>query len=371
MVESPNQEDIEDIDESSGSITKPFDPKDIDIDSKTFALDNIVKRIKFNNINFFTEFQRLPDLWGEEKQSQLIESLLLRLPIPQFYFDATDDSKWEVVDGLQRLSAIRNFILGNEKGQKLRLTGLEYLKIYDGRTFDELPHELQRRIEESQIIAYLIKAGTPSEVKFNLFKRINTSGLILRPQEIRHALNQGIGAEFIKSLSELNEFKKATDNAIPSKRMEDRDFITRFVAFYIIGYENYQPDLDTFLNQGMKKVASLSENDRIDIKQRFVRSMNSAFEIFNTDAFRKRYNLVDARKPINKALFDTWSVNLAKLSSYDIERLEKQKEEVKQAFIDLMNDSVFEVAISRSTGDVNSVKNRFEKIEKLIQTVLA
>lgn len=371
MIESLNQESIEDIDESSGNITRPFDPKNIDIDSKTFALDNIVKRIKYNNINFFSEFQRLPDLWGEEKQSQLIESLLLRLPIPQFYFDATNDSKWEVVDGLQRLSAIRNFILGNDKGEKLRLQGLEYLKIYNDKTFDELPHELQRRIEESQIIAYLIKAGTPTEVKFNLFKRINTSGLILKPQEIRHALNQGIGAEFIKELAELNEFKKATDKAIPSKRMEDRDFITRFVAFYVIGYENYQPDLDTFLNQGMERAAKISEKERIEIKQRFLRSMNSAFDIFNTDAFRKRYNLTDARKPINKALFDTWSVNLAKLSSSDTERLVLRKEDVKVSFINLMNDKVFEASISRSTGDINSVKNRFEKIKELIQNNLA
>jgi len=360
-------EKIEEIDES-GAITKPFDPKDIDITTKQLSLDNLIKRLKFEEIDFFADFQRLPDLWDKVKQSRLIESILLRLPLPAFYFDGSDDQKWEVIDGLQRLSTIDNFVVK----QTLRLKELEYLTQFEDYTFNELPRELQRRIEEANVTVYIVNIGTPDDVKFNIFKRINTGGLILTPQEIRHALNQGIPAKYIKELARVDSFKKLIGKAISNTRMEDRDFVTRFVAFYLTDYRQYQPDLDTFMNKAMKKIGKIDKESRQKMKSDFIMSMESANQLFGRYAFRKFYNLnhKNKRNPINKALFDTVSVNLAKLKESKIELLISQKLLFLNRFIILMNAEIFNKSITSATGDKNAVIRRFNFIEQLINSVI-
>lgn len=348
-------------------MTKPFDPKKIDISSKTLILDSIFKRIARKEINLLTDFQRQADLWDPVKQSRLIESILIRFPLPAFYFDGTNEDEWLIVDGLQRISTLKNFVID----KKLKLQNLEFLDQLNGHSYDELPRNLQRRIDEAEITVYIINPGTPDEVKYNIFKRINTTALILEPQEIRHAINQGIPSRFVKELADLDEFKKATCYTIKTHRMLDRDFVTRFISFYLNNYSDYHPDLDTFMNKSMAGLKELKESDRVDIKTRFISAMNAAYDIFGDDAFRKRFSRTDNRKPINKALFEVWSVTLAKLSSLDNEALIKKKDQLVDEFILLLNnDSTFSDSLSSGTGDKTRVVKRFTTIQNLVQKII-
>ncbi len=313
------------------------------------------------------DFQRSGNLWSPVQQSRLIESILVKFPLPAFYFDAEDTNKWLVVDGLQRLSCIQNFIVD----KKLRLTGLEFLKDLERKKYTDLERPLKRIIDQTQVTAYIINPGTPKKVKYNIFRRINTGGLVLEQQEIRHALYQGVSSRFIHELANLNEFKVATENKINPKRMLDREFINRFVAFYITPPVDYSPDLESFMNDSMDKIEQKNEKELISIKGSFRESMRTSKKIFGNWAFRKADQYPERRKPINKSIFEIWAVALANRSDEERSTLIKNGALVLEKFANLCRtDDAFISAISQATGDKTRVIKRFSEIEKLVKGIL-
>lgn len=349
------------------TITEPFDPTLIRVESKLITIDLLVTRIREGELDLTPDFQRKSGIWTEKAQSRLIESILIRIPLPAFYMDATNDEKWLVVDGLQRLTTLRRFVVDDT----LRLMELEFLKELNGKNFHQLSRSLQRRIKETQVTVYLIQEKTPSEVKFNIFKRINTGGLPLSPQEIRHALNQGAATRLLKKLADSPDFKRATDNGIRDDRMADRECVLRCLAFTLTPPSEYRvKDLDSFLNERMTFLNRMSERDLADLEQGFYRSMRAARNLFGRFAFRKRYQSDGWRYPINKALFEVWSVNLNKLDDRELAVLEQRKNALNDKFKKLMADRDFENSISQGTGDIRKVRTRFSEVEKIIREVL-
>lgn len=366
---------IEEEIQGNEPISVPFDPNLIRIRRDPFTLGELIDKIEYNEVNFKTSFQRKSDLWDATKQSRLIESVLLRLPLPAFYFDEVieneDDienrrSVWQVIDGLQRCSAFNHFIVKKD----LALENLEFLTRFNGMKYDDLPRELQRRIQQTPITTYIVEKGTPEEVKFNIFKRINTGGLVLTAQEIRHAMNQGIAADFVAELAAMPSFQQATCYIISQERMEDRDFITRFVSFYLQDYKTYLPDLDSFLTKGMSQIKHITQEQRNKMTQDFEEAMIAAYKIFGNDAFRKRTDITARRKPLNKALFEVLSVLLSRLSSNEREWLISKGELFKEKFRKLNCDNAFRYSISSGTGQRDSVIRRYTEINRIITETL-
>ena len=350
------------------SITDPFDPTQIRVHPRPMTVDLLLKRIAQDALDLSPGFQRKEGIWNEGAQSRLIESLLIRIPISAIYMDATDEDHWLVVDGLQRLTALKRFVITGE----LRLSGLEFLTELEGATYDDLDLRFKRRILETQIYVYMIEEGTPPNVKFNIFKRINTGGLPLSAQEIRHALNQGKATEFLERLVESEEFLIATDRGISDKRMAAQECVLRFVAFTVTPHTDYKRgDLDGFLNDAMVRMNEMSDTKLAELEYKFKRVMNDAYEIFGNDAFRKRYNDEHRRAPVNKALFEAWAVNLGKLSEEQVSMLKQKRDRLRSEFIVLMNNPDFDSAVSQGTGSIRRVHIRFGEIERLIQEVLA
>lgn len=356
-------------------IVIPFDPNKIHIRQRMFTLGQLIDKIDCNEIVFDTKFQRKDDLWDDQKQSRLVESILLAIPIPAFYFDESDidnsdlpteERRWQVIDGLQRCSTFRNFCVK----KSLVLNGLEYLTQYNGFFYDQLPKTLRRRIEQTQITLYILEKGTPENVKFNIFKRLNTGGLVLTPQEIRHAMNQGKPAKLIAQMANSAIFKSATCNKIPTDRMQDRDFVTRFVAFYLQRYQDYQSDLDSFMAEGMARIRKLTEKECNDMVSDFDKAMHAAYDIFGEDSFRKREYPSDPRKQINKALFETLSVAFAQLPQFKIDKLIERKDTFIAKFMELNRNLYFKQALSQSTGKPTAVKYRHEGVDRIIKETL-
>ncbi|SDP71357.1 Protein of unknown function DUF262 [Sulfitobacter litoralis] len=352
-----------DSNEENFARDEPFDPKKVDVSITTPNLSALITRLKHEEIDLMPDFQRSGDLWSKQAQSRLIESILIRLPIPAFYFDAIDDDRWQVVDGLQRLSAINNFVLK----KTLKLTNLEFLTEYEGCSYDELPRPLTRRIDEFQTSVYLIKPGTPLEMKYSLFNRINTGGLKLTPQEIRHAMSQsansGAVSKFLSRIVENEIFIKVVGRK--NNRMVQQELVLRHMAFVIFTLEEYRSSLPKFLDTAMITLSEFSESQLIELESRFLISMELADEIFGEDAFRK--SLVDGKKLVNKPLFEALSVSLAKLEYDEQEQLLLNKDQFLDEFRDLLLDDEFNETISRSTSSSTHVYERFTRIEQFIR----
>ena len=167
-------------------------------------------------------------------------------------------------------------------------------------------------------------------------------------------------------------FKRATDGRVSDARMDAQECILRFSAFHLNKWRQYERnDLDAYLSEAMRQINVIGEASLKELSASFTEAMVAAAEIFDTDAFRKRYDESHDRKPVSKALFEAWSVNLAKLDAIQRTFLVERKQLVKKAFIELMSsDSFFEVSISASTGTVQRVHKRFGAIEDLIAKIL-
>lgn len=377
--EGPDRDDVEGVEQveefgvDAAVIQHPYDPSKTQISTTQTTLDVLIKRLRHGEIDLQPDFQRAV-VWREDRMSRMIESLLIRIPLPAFYFDGTNDELWEVVDGLQRLSALYRFVVADgtleRPGVPLTLSGLEYLKELNGLSFSAIPRSMQRRIEEAPVVLHVIRPGTPMEVKYNIFRRINTGGMVLTAQEIRHALNKGPALDFLRDLARDPAFLKATANSVSARRMLDREMVLRFCAFSLTPFKDYREgNLDRFLTRAMGELNKLEQAARDELGDRFRQAMRVAAAIFARDAFRKRRSVDAKRQPVNLALFEPWSVLLGQVTAAHAARLVERREEVIALHIAAMNDPAFFIAISQGTGDVAKVRLRFETIQSIIRQV--
>ena len=358
---------LEDEREDIAQIKRPFDPEKIKVRTTPILVDLLISRISHGEIDLAPDFQRLAGIWDNTRKSRLIESLLLRIPIPVFYVAADENDTWSVVDGVQRISTIYDYVT-----DQFRLSHLEYLQKLEGATYSGLPRQMQRRIDETQFVVNVIEPGTPEEVMFNIFRRINTGGKPLNGQEIRHALHPGPVRAYLKELAETEEFLTATNGAISNKRMGDRECVLRFLAFHIDPWEQYRAsDLDTHLGNAMKTINSMDADRRAELEKDFRKAMQAAFDVFEDEAFRKLYASGQRKNPVNRALFEAWGVGLARRTPEQLGALVNNGQLVINRFISTMNeDSGFDEAISYATGDPVRVRKRFRTIDELIKGCL-
>lgn len=360
------EEDGVEIDSEEATITRPFDPQRIKVQSTTLLIGQMVTRMVHGEIRA-PDFQRKAGIWNQQRRSRLIESLLLRIPIPVFYFAADEEDNWSVVDGLQRTTTIFEYVQG-----KFPLRGLEYLGQHEGMRYGDLPRAMQRRIQETSLTVNVIQPGTPEEVTFNIFRRINTGGMTLTGQEIRHALHKGPVLAFLGDLAASEAFVEATNGSVNPDRMADRECVLRFMAFRDHKWRAYDStgDLDRWLSAAMHDINGLTDRDRDRLQVEFERTLKAAVRIFEDRAFRKWYAPEDdRRRPVNKALFEVWSVGLATAAEHQ-DRLVARRRNLISGFHELMDQDEFEGAVSTATGTPKKVRHRFRAIENLIRECL-
>lgn len=357
------------LNETNGYISNPFSTKDIKITNVVVSLSSLIERLQYNEIDLNPDFQRHSNLWSPTSMSRLIESILLKLPLPIFYFDVSNPDRWIVVDGLQRLSSIKKFMVD----KKLRLTNLEFLKELDNKKYDDLDRTSQRIINETQIITYQVEAQTPKEVRYSIFNRINTGGLPLNAQEIRQALNQqGKGVKFLIECTENEVFRNIVN--IPSKRMLDRELVLRFISFKLSNaYEDFPyNNMGEFLDKAMEKLdAIVNEKEFDELKSTLFDTLKFSEEILG-ERHRFSRNIADARKTksLNRSLFDVITVCFSEIK--DKEKFKLKKDIFYEKFINLLQDerSDFSKAIVEGTSTKKAIEDRFRIMNDLIKGII-
>lgn len=336
---------------------------DINIVNLTYTTYTVVNKL-FNDEIFIPDFQR-NFKWSIKKQSLLIESILLNIPLPVFYLDNNDYDRWQVIDGVQRLTTLRNFFKN-----KFKLKDLEYLgKELNGKSYEDFKYtpELRkylRKLEEFPLFLYLIKSDTPDKVALSIFKRLNTLTTPLTNQELREAIYKGKATELLDELSSSIEFHYIkTDDSI---NMSDRELILRLLSFKIQGVELYDGKMSDYLDKTMEIINIMSHDEIEETSHFFYNSMYKSYDFFDKRAFRKLNNEinVESNDRINKCLFETIGLYIEK---YSEKYLLKNKDIIKEKLNRQMNNFEFIESISIRTTSIKSTLIRHNIISRIFE----
>lgn len=352
-------EDIEGLGDSGDSSWGDYPIDTMLIRNETRTVHDVLRRIDKGSFVMDPDFQR-DFIWPEDKQSKLVESVLMRIPLPVFYLAEDDDGRMVVVDGLQRLSTFQRF-LGNSL--KLKLPDQPTL---NSKKFRDLSPKLKNRIEDSNLILYVIDAKVPERARLDIFERVN-GGVPLTRQQMRNCLFMGKATRFLKTESATSEFLNATGKSLKSSTMRDREFINRFCAFHLMPLHEYRGDMDEFLAQTLKKMNKLPDDELGVLSTQFRRSLSNNFLVFGKHAFRKHRPMQVGRSVLNASLWDVMSTGLAR---YSEETVRARIEDLRSAFYVLLDDQAFNDAITYGTNDMRKVNYRFQAARRMFQEVL-
>lgn len=385
--ENVNDEDLDGLDSSEDMSSdtqtiKPWDPKKIRITTKSFSLREVMDQINDGDIDLSPDFQR-EYVWKSKQRTRLIESVLLGIPLPAFYFNQSDSGSYQVVDGVQRLSTIKLFM---ENDHRLADADLEYLKDLKDDCFSDLNKILMRRLRSTQIVVHVIEPQTPDEVKYDIFNRVNTLGSPLSAQEIRHAMSGTRSRQFLEDLVESNVFDSATEHNYfrrldgekvrDSKRMANRELALRFCAFRMTTVEQYRefPSLDAFLMNFTKRIDdrlrpdTITETELKNLNVDFKNAMTAAVQVLEDAAFRRWPMDAERRGPINRAVFEAQANALA---DYPLNNLLKKKTAIVNAFRLAFDDQEYVRSVTVGTGSPSRVFHRISKTRSILKEALS
>jgi len=353
----------------------PYNPELIRVDTKPFSLRQIYDMIKEGDIDLTPDFQR-HFVWDNTRKSRLIESILLRIPLPMFYFSADEDGRITVVDGLQRLATIKEF-MDNE----FILKDLEYLENCKDKYYSEpkeksIEAKYYRWFNMTQISVNVIDASSPAKVKYDIFRRINTGGKPLNAQEIRNCLAHRNVRKMLQEMINNEIFSAATGGSIKDVRMEAQELALRFIYFHRIYnndplLETYNGKIETALDDLVDKLGKEKKEEELDkYVPLFHNAMQNAYHLFGEFSFRKckleHITGQSKRQLVNKALFVSWSVLLSKHEPDKIQNNNEFKSLIQPLAERISTDDQFRYKLSVGTNSRANLSASFRAAEEII-----
>lgn len=316
-------------------------------DERRTTMD-VVRRIKKGRFVLDPDFQR-GYVWKIDKQSRLIESVLMRFPLPVFYVAEDEEGRLVVVDGRQRLTTLQRFM---DNKFALQLTDRPEI---DKKKFADLDMRLQSRVEDCQLLFYIIDRGVPEQARLDIFERVN-GGEVLTRQQMRNAIYNGPATVFLREEAESELFIEATGWSLNKEKMLDREFVNRFCSFGQLSLDDYRGDMDAWLALSLKMLNKATVVEQEALRLRLRRTLRNNLHVFGRHAFRKNWNLEQSRSVINASLFDVMSVGLCDI---DEKRVAERADALRAAFWATMESEVFIKAITYGPNTPKQVRERF------------
>ncbi|MGD0061293.1 MAG: DUF262 domain-containing protein [Verrucomicrobiia bacterium] len=279
--------------------------KEIHTDAYPMSIGELLSIYKEGELDIHPEFQRF-FRWSSLQKSKFIESILLGIPIPSIFVSQRDDGIWDVVDGVQRLSTIFEFlgVLKNEDGKTVtpsRLVGTEYLPSLEGIAWEDedspehaFPNSLQIDFKRQKLDLKIIKKESDENTKYDLFERLNTLGSQLSDQEVRNCLLVMINREFFQWLerrTSSNDFQSCialTDRAMQERY--DMELVLRFLVFSRAKARDLQgiKDVGAYLTTNMRAIATAKKFDMKAAKEVFDKTFTGLYKVLGSDCFARQ-----------------------------------------------------------------------------------
>lgn len=314
-------------------------------------------------IDLDPDFQRR-ERWPLEKQSALIESFLLNVPVPPIYLAESAAGQYSVVDGKQRITAIHQFMA---KG--MRLKGLESFKEIEGLCFDELPEELRNALEIRPYVRVvtLLKQSDPS-LKFEVFTRLNRGGEAMLPQELRKVAYRGGLSDLVFKLSEnliLKRQLKIISKSSPAYvRMEDAEYVLRFFALDA-RLDAFSGALRDELDQYMETNQFVKESELNKLEKKFHRAIGGCEEIWGANAFQ-RYAESGWRAQFLAGMYDAEMLAVSRLTDQELAAAKANKVKIMNGTAKLFKKTDFERSVRQGTNTPSFIRSRVTSIHNLL-----
>ena len=321
------------------------------------SVEDTVRMIEKGRIFLQPDFQRYSQVWDYKTASQLIESVLLNVPIPPIYVAEEDDGSWNIIDGLQRLTSFKNFYEG-----KFKLRGLDSLKELNKQSYESLNQNAKSILDNGSLRIILITKESHPEMKYDVFMRLNRGSVKLTEQELRNCLYRGSLNDLIKDLRNNTQLFDILNLEKPHKRMDDAELILRYFALSEnfdrenISISGYKGIMKTFLNAYMDKNKNMCEEQVNELKEKFNSTLNKVYSIFGKNSFKRIESNGEFYRWINKAIYDFIMLSF---ENYPLEILINNKEKILEALKTCVNENKdFEDSITVGTSEPRRMEYR-------------
>lgn len=322
------------------------------------------------------DFQR-HYVWDRKKASRLVESILLRVPLPIVYLSEEHDGKEYVIDGQQRLTSLFSFIDGRfPDGEPFKLAGLTAYSELNKKSFSEIAEPLQDKIYDYCIRTVTLLKQSNADLKFEIFERLNTGSEPLNDMELRNCVYRGPYNSLLKELADDPEFRGLLGLTVPDRRMRDVELVLRFASFFHATYLQYEPPMKRFYNRDMERFGNLNDSQADALRKAFKNAVSLTKSLLGAQYAFKRFYPGNEQNPngrweqkrFNASLFD---VLMGVLHDKDKNQVMAVRDSLREGWIELLShNKQFIEAIEKGTSSVDMVRRRFDLAREWIETIL-